>query len=74
VIRRAGSASPEAISAERTRSRASDTRLVGQADDGERRQPGRDLHLHVDGAGLDPLKGYGGNALDQMVPLCRVRR
>ena len=49
-------------------------RLVGQADDGERRQPGRDLHLHVDGAGLDPLKGYGGNALDQMLPLCRNER
>jgi hypothetical protein len=29
VIRRAGSASPEAISAERTRSRASDTALSG---------------------------------------------
>ena len=41
---------------------------------GERRQPGRDLHLHVDGSGLDPLKGYGGNALDQMVPLCRNER
>ena len=44
-------------------------RLVGQADDGERRQSRRDLHLHVDGAGLDPLKGYGGNALDHAAPL-----
>jgi hypothetical protein len=49
-------------------------RLVGEAYDGERRQPGRDLDLHVDRAGLDPLKGYGGNALDQMVPLCRNER
>ena len=33
VMRRAGKASPEAISAERTRSRASDT--VGKADNGD---------------------------------------
>ncbi len=32
-------------------------RLVGQADDVEGGQAGRDLHLHVDGAGLDALKG-----------------
>jgi hypothetical protein len=64
VIRRAGSASPEAISAERIRSRALGDRLVGQSDDGESRQAGRDLHLHVDGAGFDPLKSYGGNTLD----------
>ena len=39
-------------------------RLVGQSDDGEGRQAGRDLHLHVDGAGFDPLKGYRGNPLN----------
>jgi len=39
-------------------------RLVGQSDDGESRQAGRDLHLHVDGAGFDPLKSYGGNPLN----------
>ncbi len=39
-------------------------RLVGQADDGESRQAGRDLHLHVDRAGLDPLKGDGRNPLN----------
>jgi len=44
-------------------------RLVRQADNGEGRQARRDLHLHVDGAGLDPLKGYGGNALDHAAPL-----
>jgi hypothetical protein len=49
-------------------------RLVRQADDRESRQARRDLHLHVDAAGLDPLKGYGGNALDQMLPLCRNER
>jgi hypothetical protein len=32
--------------------------------DGESRQTRRDLDLHVDRAGLDPLKGYGGNPLD----------
>ena len=35
--------------------------LVGQADDGESGQTGPDLHLHIDGAGLDPLEGDGGN-------------
>ena len=44
-------------------------RLVGQADDRERRQARRDLHLHVDRAGLDPLKGYGRNPLDHVAPL-----
>ncbi len=44
-------------------------RLVGQADNGKGGQPGRDLHLHVDRAGLDPLKRYGGNALDHAAPL-----
>ena len=39
-------------------------RLVGQANDRERRQTGRHLHLNVDRAGLDPLKGYGGNTLN----------
>ena len=37
--------------------------------DSERRQAGRDLHLHVNRAGLDPLKGYGRNALDHADPL-----
>ena len=46
-------------------------RLVGQPDNGESRQAGRDLHLHVDRAGLDPLKGYGGNPLDHAAPLVR---
>jgi hypothetical protein len=36
---------------------------------GESRQAGRDLHLHVDAAGLDPFKGYRGNALDHAAPL-----
>ena len=44
-------------------------RLVGQADDRKRRQAGRDLHLHVDRAGLDPLKGYGRNALNHAAPV-----
>ncbi len=39
-------------------------RLVGQADDRKSRQARRDLHLHVDRAGLDPLKGYGRNPLN----------
>ena len=68
VMRRAGSASPEASSAARTRSRASDTALSGRPDHVERRQPGRDLHLHVDGARLDALECHGGYALDHATP------
>jgi hypothetical protein len=37
------------------------------------RQTGRHLHLHVDAAGLDPLKGYGGNALDHAAPLPQLK-
>ena len=35
--------------------------LVGQSDDGEGRHAGPDLHLHIDGARLDPLEGDGGD-------------
>jgi hypothetical protein len=38
--------------------------LVGKPHDMKRRQPRGDLHLHVDGARLDPLKGHGGNPLN----------
>jgi hypothetical protein len=48
-------------------------RLVGQADDGEGRQARHDLHLHVDRAGVNPLKSYRGNPLDHAAP-CYVRR
>ena len=34
----------------------------------KRRQAGRDLNLHVDRAGLDPLKGYGRNPRNHAVP------
>ena len=34
------------------------------------RQAGRDLHLHVDRAGLDPLKGDGRNPLNHAEPAC----
>jgi hypothetical protein len=53
VMRRAGKASPEAISAERTRSRASVTGLVRQADNGKGGHSWRNLHLYVDRAHLD---------------------
>ena len=39
-------------------------RLVGQADDVEGRQPGRDLHLDIDGARLDALERNGRDPLD----------
>ena len=38
--------------------------LVRQADDGEGRQAGRDLHLHVDGPSLNSLECDGGDALN----------
>ena len=38
--------------------------LVGEADDMESGQARRDLHLHVDGAGLDALESDGRYALN----------
>ena len=64
MMRRAGSASPEAINAARTRSLGFGDRLVGQADDVEGRQARRHLHLHVHGAGLDALEGNRRDALN----------
>jgi hypothetical protein len=52
------------MSAERTRSLASDHSLVRQPHDGEGGQAGRHLHLHVDGTGLDSLKGNCRDALN----------
>ena len=66
-MRLAGSARPEAISAERTRSRDLGDRLVGQADDHEGDVARRDLHLHVDRPRLDALERDGGNAGDHEV-------
>jgi hypothetical protein len=37
----------------------------------ERGQARRDLHLHVDRAGLDPLKSHRGNPLDHAAPFSR---
>jgi len=42
--------------------------LVRQADNGKSRQSRHELHLHVDRAGLDPLKSYRGNPLDHAAP------
>ena len=70
-MRRAGSARPEATSAARTRSRGFRHRLVGQADDVEGGQAGRDLHLHVDGARLDAFERNGRDPLDHGEPLPR---
>ena len=42
--------------------------LVRQADDVERRQPRRHLHLDVDGAGLDALERDGRDPLDHGSP------
>ena len=39
-------------------------RLVGQADEGERRQAGADLHLHVDVLDVDPGERDGAHAGD----------
>jgi hypothetical protein len=42
--------------------------LVRQADDVKRRQPRRNLHLDVDGAGLDALERDGRDPLDHGSP------
>ena len=43
-------------------------RFVGQADDFESRQPGRDLHLDIDRTDLDTLERNRGDALDHVSP------
>ncbi len=68
-MRRAGRARPDAISADRTRSRASETALSGRPTMANAGKSRRDLHLDVDRAGLDPLKRHGGYALDHAAPL-----
>jgi hypothetical protein len=68
VMRRAGKASPEAISAERTRFAGFGDRLVRQADNGKGGHSGRNLHLCIDRAHLDALKRDGGDPLDHFSP------
>ena len=48
-------------------------RLVGQADDGESRHAGCDLHLHIDGPDLDALERDRGDPLDHVRPRLRGR-
>ena len=67
-MRRAGKASPEAIIAERTRSRASDTALSGRPTMVKAGMPGRDLHLDIDGSDLDALERNRRDALDHARP------
>ncbi len=43
-------------------------RFVGQADNGESRQPGRHLHLNVDRTDFDALECNRGDALDHVSP------
>jgi hypothetical protein len=66
-MRRAGSARPEAIMAEPTRSRASETALSGNPTT-VNAGPRRYLHLHVDRPDLDALERYRGDALDHVRP------
>ena len=49
-------------------------RLVGQADDDERGQPGGKLDLHLDGARFEPEVSDGGNGRDHQRPLPRSPR
>jgi hypothetical protein len=67
-MRRAGSASPDATSAARTRSRASDTAFVGQAHHVEGRQTRGNLHLDIDGARLNALERHCRDPLDHGCP------
>ena len=64
MIRRAGSARPEAISAERTRSRASETALSGSPTMAKAGRPGATCTCTSTARAFDPLKSYGGNTLD----------
>jgi hypothetical protein len=68
VMRRAGKASPEAISAERTLFARFSDGLVRQADNGKGGHSWRNLHLYVDRAHLDALERDGGDPLDHFSP------
>jgi hypothetical protein len=68
VMRRAGKASPEAISAERTPLAGFGDRLVRQADNGKGGHSWRNLHLYVDRAHFDALERDGGDPLDHFSP------
>ena len=47
--------------------------LVGQADNGESRHAGCDLHLHIDGPDLDTFERDRGDPLDHVHPRLRGR-
>ncbi len=49
-------------------------RLVGQADDVEGGQAGRDLHLDIDGARLDAFERDGRDPLDHGCPCLGLQR
>ena len=67
-MRRAGSARPGRDQRRAHPLAGFRDRLVRQADDGEGRQAGRDLHLDVDGPHLDALECNRGDALDHVSP------
>ena len=67
-MRRAGSARPEAISAARTRSRASDTALSGNPTTLKAGKPGADLDLDIDGLRLDTFECDRADALNHAAP------
>ena len=68
VMRWAGNARPEAISAARHPFARLRNPLVGLADDRESRHARRDLHLEIDRAHLDAFKRNRRNALYHLSP------
>ena len=68
VMRLAGSARPEAINAERTRSRNSATALSPRPTMVKATVPDGDLHLDVDRSRLHALKGYRRYARNHVRP------
>ena len=72
MIRRAGSASPEAISAERTRSRASDTALSGRPTMAKAGKPGATCTCTSTARASIPSKATVETRWT-MLPLCRAR-
>ena len=76
-MRLAGSARPDAISAARTRSRASDTALSGSPTMVNTTEARRDLDLDVDRARLDPFEGDGRDACNHRANpaiVCKIAR
>ena len=71
-MRRGGNARPERVQRRAHPLAQFGDRLVGQADDGEGRQAGRDRHLGLDLDDLDPVKRHRANLRGHVLPALTI--